>query len=251
MVQQCKILLEVIQHSAFHLYNEPVPQRLRNTAGNMKTRRRPANSAELGASVVEIVMALVIIGILSAISLPYIVNYKKFYKSEDQALKIIDLMREANQLALAKRRTIRFEIDLTENAVLLIDQNASPSGVLIKKIPLELTRELRVDTIPTGVTKPNPPNYTDISFAIDTVGHLEGATTVTGHNIWAARFQRDGSVVNAGGTPISVNIYIFPPVSTGSTTPRNKNEVRAITMFGGSGAIRYWRYENTTFVGNI
>ena len=217
----------------------------------MKMRRRSASKAERGASVVEIVIALVIIGVLAAISLPYIVNYKKYYKSEDQALKVIDIMREAGQLALTQRRTIRFEIDLTDNAVLLIDQNGSAAGSLIKKVPLEATKDIRIDTIPTGVSKPNPPNYTDISFATDTVGHLVASTTVTGHNIWAARFQRDGSVVNAGGTPISVNIYIYPPVAPSSTTPRNKNEVRAITMFGGSGAIRYWRYETTAFVANI
>lgn len=199
---------------------------------------------------VEIVVALVIIGVLSAISLPYLTNYRKLYRSEDQALRIIDLLREANQLALSQRRTIRFEIDLTDNVVLLIDQNGSPSGTLVKKVPLDATKEIRVDVLPTGVTKPNPPNYTDISFATDTVGHLDGSTTVTGHSIWAARFQRDGSVVNAAGTPTSVNIYVWPPITAGSTTPRNKNEIRAITVFGGSGAIRYWRYENTAFVAN-
>ncbi|MBK8467087.1 MAG: hypothetical protein IPL32_14800 [Chloracidobacterium sp.] len=215
-------------------------------------RPRSVGNAEKGASIVEIVMALVIIAILSAISLPYIVNYKKFYKSEDQALKIIDLMREASQLALSQRRTIRFEIDLTDNAILLIDENGSPSGTQIKKVPLEATKDIRIDTIPTGVTKPNPPNYNDITFATDTVGHLVGATTVTSHNVWAARFRRDGSVVGTGGTtPISVNIYVFPPVSPGSTTPRKKDEVRAITLFGGSGAIRYWKYINTAFVADI
>ena len=216
----------------------------------MKIRRRSAINAERGASVVEIVIALVIIGIMAAISLPYIANYKKYYKSEDQALKMIDVMREASQLALSKRRTIRFEIDLTDNAMLLIDQNGSAAGTLIKKIPLEATKDIRVDTIPSGVTKPNPPNYTDIAFATDTVGHTAGGQTVNSHRIWAARFLRDGSVVNAAGTPISANIYIFPPATPGSTTPRNKNEVRAITMFGGSGAIRYWKYKNTGFVAN-
>lgn len=214
----------------------------------MNTRRRSASNAERGASVVEIVIALVIIGVLSAISLPYIANYKKYYKSEDQALKVIDILREGSQIALSKRRTIRFEIDLTDNAVLLIDENGTAPDFLIKKVPLEEPKDLRVDTIPSGIAKPNPPNYTDITFVTDTTGHTAGAQTINGHRIWAARFQRDGSVVNAAGTPISVNIYFFPPVSPGSTTPRNKNEVRAVTMFGGSGAVRYWKYQNTSFV---
>jgi type II secretory pathway pseudopilin PulG len=213
----------------------------------MKYKHHPANSAEKGASIVEIVIALVIIAVLSAISLPYIVNYKKLYKSEDQALKMIDLMREAAQVAVTERRTIRFEIDLTDNAVLLIDQSASASGNLIKKIPLEETKEVRVDVIPDGITKPDT-NYNDITFAADTVGHLDGTTTVTGHNIWAARFKRDGSVVSVADTPISVNIYVWPPVEPGSTEARNDTEIRAITMFGGSGALRYWKYDSTEFV---
>jgi len=217
----------------------------------MKKRLLIGKKAEKGASIVEIVMALVIISILSAISLPYIVNYKKYYKSEDQALKVIDVMREAAQLAITKRRTIRFEIDLTDNAILLIDETGA--DFLIKKVPLEPTKDIRMDTLPSGVLKPNPPNYNDIAFATDTVGHLRGTTPVTGHNVWAARFRQDGSVVNTSvtPTPISVNIYVFPPASPGSTTPRKKNEVRAITMFGGSGAIRYWKYNDTAFVASM
>jgi len=215
----------------------------------MMHKHKSANSSEQGASVVEIVIVLVIIAVLSAISIPYIVNYKKLYKSEDQALKMIDLMREAAQIAVTQRTTIRFEIDLTDNSVLLIDQSESASGNLIKKIPLEQTKEVRVDVIPDGVTKPDA-NYNDISFTVDTVGHLEGTTTVNGHNIWAARFKRDGSVVGAAGTPISVNIYVWPPLEPGSTEARHDTEIRAITMFGGSGALRYWKYDSTEFVPN-
>ena len=221
-----------------------------STGYSMKHQHRSAVLSEAGASIVEIVIALVIIAILSAISLPYVVNYKKLYKSEDQALKMIDLMREAAQVAITERRTIRFEIDLTDNAVLLIDQSLSASGNLIKKIPLEETQEIRVDRIPDGITKPNPPNYNDITFSLDAIGHLDGTTTVNGHTVWAARFKRDGSVTNTADTPISANIYIWPPVELGSTTARRDTEIRAITMFGGSGAVRYWKYDSTEFVPN-
>lgn len=199
---------------------------------------------------IELVIVLVIILILSAISLPYIFNYKKRYKSEDQALLVMDFMREANQLALNKRRTMRLEIDLTDNKLLLIDEKGTGASddTELKAIPLESPAEVRMDIIPTGITKPNPPNYNDATFATDTIGHKRGSTTITGHNVWAACFKSDGSVVNAAGTLISANLYVWAPVSAGSTNPRSKQEIRAITMFGGSGAVRYWKHNGTNFV---
>lgn len=216
----------------------------------MKAARRISNDASDGFSIVEIFVVLVILGIIAAISIPYIVSYKKLYKSEDQSIKLIDLMRESAQLALNKRKTIRFEIDLTDNAALIIDENVSGAAVQLKKIPLERVNEIRMDMIPSGVVKPNPPNYNDAVFAADSLGHLVGTTTVTAHSVWAARFRSDGSVVNAANVPISANIYVWPPVSYGSTTPRNKAEVRAITIWGGSGALRYWKHNGTAFVAN-
>lgn len=216
----------------------------------MKAARRISNDASDGFSIVEIFVVLVILGIIAAISIPYIVSYKKLYKSEDQSIKLIDLMRESAQLALNKRKTIRFEIDLTDNAALIIDENVSGAAVQLKKIPLERVNEIRMDMIPSGVVKPNPPNYNDAVFAADSLGHLDGTTTVTAHSVWAARFRSDGSVVNAANVPISANIYVWPPVSYGSTTPRNKAEVRAITIWGGSGALRYWKHNGTAFVAN-
>lgn len=203
-----------------------------------------------GFSLIELVIALVIVLILTAISLPYIFNYKKLYKSEDQALQVMDFMREANQLALNKRRTHRLEIDLTDNKLLLIDEKEAGASddTEVKAIPLEAPVDVRMDAIPNGVSKPNPPNYNDAVFAADSIGHKRAGVTVTGHNVWAARFKSDGSVVNAAGTLISANLYVWAPASAGSSNPRSKKEIRAITMFGGSGAVRYWKHDGTNFV---
>lgn len=214
----------------------------------MKAARRISKDASDGFSLVEILVVLVIIAIIAAISVPYIVSYKRLYKSEDQSIKLIDLMRESSQLALNKRKTIRFEIDLTDNAALIIDENVSGAAVQLKKIPLEKVNDIRMDIIPNGITKPNPPNYGDAVFGPDSLGHLAGTTTVTGHSVWAARFRSDGTVVDSTNIPVSANLYIWPPISTGSDVPRHKSEVRAITIFGGTGSVRYWKHDGTTFV---
>lgn len=213
----------------------------------IKSSRNPLEK-KLGFSIVELLVVLVVIAIMAAISIPYIANFKKLYKTEDQALKISDLLREANQLALSKRRTFRFEIDLTDNSALIIDEKGSAADVLVKRVPLELPKDVRVDTIPYSVSKPNPPNYSDAAFAADTLGHLVGSTTVTGHSIWSARFRSDGSIVSPANVPINANLYFYPPTTPTSTIARNVGEVRALTISGGGGAVRYWKYNGSSFV---
>jgi type II secretory pathway pseudopilin PulG len=201
-----------------------------------------------GFSMTEMLVVFGIIALMAVVSLPYIVNYRKLYRSEDQALKVIDLMQETAQLAMTRRRTFRFEISQTDNAALIIDENGAAPDVLVKRIPLDPTGELRMDTNPSGITRPNPPNYANAVYSVDSTGHLRGSTTVVGHTVWAARFRSDGSVVNAANNPLSATIFIWPPVTVGSSAARNNGEVRAITVFGGSGAIKYWKYNGTTFV---
>lgn len=213
----------------------------------MKDRPHKASVRIAGFSMTELLVVLGVIGVMSVISLPYIVNYKKAYKSEDQAIKVIDLLREANQMALTRRRAMRFELDFTSNEALLIDGTTS-TGRVFRRVKLEPTKDVRMDIIPAGVTKPNPPNYNDITATTDSVGHQDGGSTVSGHSVWKAHFNSDGSVTTAAGVPINANIYSWPPITPGSTTPRNRNEVRAITIFGGTGAIRYWKHNGTSFV---
>lgn len=216
----------------------------------MRNEKQQPRVSESGFSVVELVIAIVIVTVLTAISLPYLYSNQRLYKSEDQALKILDLMGEANKQALAKRRTFRVEIDLTDNAAILIDENGTAADTRVRWFPLEKTFEVRADIIPDGVTRPDPPNYNDAAFADDTLGHQWGPNTKIGNTVWAARFRSDGSVVNAADIPISATLYIWPPEAAGSDLPRSKTEVRAITMFGGSGAIRYWKHNGTVFYAN-
>lgn len=195
-----------------------------------------------GYSLIEIVVVVVIIMILMAMALPQLVNFKKRYKSEDQAIKVMDLMREASQLALTKRRVIRFELDrsdTTRTVVRLIDENGSGAAddVLLKTVPLEPMSEVRMDAAPDGVSVPAPPNYPEAVFA---------------SNVWSVSFTNTGTVVSPGGTPVSATIYSWPPKSVpwdpNDLTPRSMFEVRAITIYGGSGAVRFWKHDGTAFV---
>jgi type II secretory pathway pseudopilin PulG len=207
-----------------------------------------SNQGTSGFSMVELLTVLAIVFIMVGLSLPYLLSYRKLYRSEDQALKVMDLMREASQLGLNRRRTIRLEIDLTENAVHIIDENNADPDTLLKSIPLDGVNEVRIDAAPTGVTRPVPPDYANAVFAADTLGHFRDGVQTIGNMVWTARFRSDGSVVNTAGNPVSATIYSWPPQSPGAANARALEEVRAITMFGGSGAVRYWKHNGTAFV---
>jgi type II secretory pathway pseudopilin PulG len=198
-----------------------------------------------GYSLVEIVIVISIVMIMTAIAMPYFFNNAKMYKTEHQAIKVMDLMREAGQLAITRRRSHRIEIDRNSQALPLlrmINENNAGAGddVVVKTVPLEPLSSVRLDVAPQGVTGPNPPNYP--------------AAVFTG-NVWAVTFRSDGSVVNAAGLPVSATLYFWRPAGDVGTpfnisnlTPPRPSETRAITLFGGSGAVRYWKYTGTTFV---
>lgn len=203
---------------------------------------------ESGFSLLEIFIVVAIVVVLAAISLPNLYNTRRLYQSEDQSFMIMDALRETSQLAMMRRRTFRLEIDLTDNAILIIDENNAAPDTLVKRLPLLSTNDIRVDIPPDGVSRPNPPDYYDIYFAPDSLGHYRNGQQVIGNTVWAARFRRDGSVVTPGGSPLSSTIFIWPPQSQGSDQARALSEVRAITMFGGSGAVRYWKYNGAEFL---
>lgn len=205
-------------------------------------------SGELGFSISELFVTMAVLTIVCAISIPYIVSYRKVYRSDDQAIRIMDVIRETSQLAMTRRRTMRVEIDLTDNALLQIDENNTDPDTLIKRIPLDNVQDIRMDTRPAGVLAPNPPNYPDAVFGTAILSHEAGGSTVSGHQVWVARFESTGNVVDSVDNPISSTIYIWPPSAPASSVSRSNGEIRAITLFGGSGALRYWKYDGSTFV---
>lgn len=207
--------------------------------------------AHHGFSMVEMLVVVAVIMIMVAISIPYAVNYRRLYRSEEQALKVLDVIRETSQMALNQRRTFRMEIDATTSSALIIDETTpTDPDVLVKRIPLDDLSTLRMDVEPASVGRPNPPNYPSAVFDVDAIGHMDGSTNVIGNRVWAAHFRSDGTVVNEGEIPISVTLYVFPPTSASSDVPSDPQQVRVITIYGGSGAVRYWKFNGTTFLAN-
>jgi Tfp pilus assembly protein FimT len=205
-----------------------------------------------GHSVIELLIVVSIIVILTAVTIFSLNGNKAAYKADDQALRILDFIREANSRALTYREVTRLEIDTTDNEIRIIDENLSTTSTddkEIRSMPLEKGVEVVIDKTPSGITVPNPPNYAAATYATDSIGHLEGSTMVTGHRVWSMRFKADGTVVNNSNAVTSATLFIYPPLSASTLdTARSTKLVRAITIFGGSVGVKLWKYNGSAWV---
>jgi prepilin-type N-terminal cleavage/methylation domain len=207
-----------------------------------RSNRRVSVNSQSGFSLVEVLVVLAIMSILLVFAVFSLTGHKSLYKSDDETLRIVNVLREASQLALTQRQPMRVELDATNKTIRIVDENLSTStdDKEVRKVFLENAAVIRVDAAPTGVSKPNPPNYPDASF------------TGTAPKVWKVWFRRDGTVTDNAATPAitSSTLYIWEPSPSNNAQAKDKKLVRCITIFGTTGGIRLWKHDGTNFVAN-
>lgn len=179
------------------------------------------------------------------ISLLYLTGHKSLYKAEDQALKIIDVLQDARQLALNQRQTIRVEFNNSQNAVILIDENNSGNvsdDREIKRLAFDNSGEVKIGLRPSNIgAEPSEPT------PVPQLSYAPSSHPLTqGNQAAVLRFTSTGLVLNAGvngigqgSTMTGATVYIWKPRKT---DPNASELTRAITVLGASGAIRMWNY---------
>lgn len=210
--------------------------------------------AQKGTSVAELLIVVVVIMIVATFSILSLTGHKAAYKTDDQALQIIDLLRSASLRAVTQRQTIRVEINLTTNNVKMIDENlpaSSADDVVVRSMALQNVADVKLNAQPLNVTTlpPSPSNFPTAVYVASV--HPSSIS----NNVFTIRFRIDGTVVNAGTDALGANaaitsstLFIWPPIPTDATRARTTGAVRAITIFGPTGNIRLWKYSGTSFV---
>jgi Tfp pilus assembly protein FimT len=213
-----------------------------------------SNPGERGASVVELLIVVSIITIMVAFTIFSAVGHKKAYKTDDQTLQIIDVLRAASLRAVTQRQTIRVEINLTSNKVRMIDENTpstTSDDAEARTLLLDKVTDVKLSAQPLNAATlpPSPSNFPVAVFAPSV------HPSSTGNNVCTIRFSRNGTVLNAGTNGLgasaaitSTTLYVWPPQSADPTRAVTPRAVRAITIFGPSGNIRLWKYNGTSFV---
>ena len=204
------------------------------------------SSCQRGFSLVELMVVLAIIAIFVSISLFFYEGHRSLYRPDEIALQMSDLFQEARQRSLTQRETMRVEIDLTRKVANLIDENTAATAdddVVLRTITLPEASSVTVGSRPANIGY-NPPEPQPVPSAVFTSSVY---TPSFGNLVCAFRFQRDGTVVNAGNNAIGTGA-----VSSGATlhvwSPKegdvSTSEVaRAITIIGSTGTIRMWEFD--------
>jgi len=195
-----------------------------------KTKTRFLSSS--GYSIIELMTVVGMVAILAGISLVYFNPIKKAYEPEDTSLQVMRFMRQATNLSSAQRRRMRVEIDSTNRTISLYNEEGTISptdDVLVRQEIMNGSTEVSLSQ-PSGVNVPAAPyNYTAAAF---------DATT----GVWKGYFQGDGSVTDSSNIPLSATFFFSQPGSTNAT--RSNVLIRAVTVFGPSGALRLWKYRS-------
>ena len=209
----------------------------------METKR---SRYQAGFSLVELMVVLAIIAIFVSISLFFYEGHRSLYRPDEIALQVSDLFQEARQRALTQRETMRVEIDLTRKVANLIDENAASTAdddFVLRTITLPDASSVAVGTRP-GTIGYNPPEPQPVPNAIFTSSVY---TPSFGNMVCAFRFQRDGTVVNAGNNAIGTGavssgatLHIWSPAEDDASTFQVAS---AITIIGSTGTIRMWEFD--------
>lgn len=207
-----------------------------------------SDARERGFSMIELLIVMSVGIILLAVALPSLRAHRATYRTEDQALRVVDLMRRATQKAITERQRMRVEIDLTDREARLVDENgttATTDDSTRMRVTLDADTDVRMNATTTNVSQPS--NVATPPVALHTAATFESASG--GHLVWSVYFQNDGTATTAAGDPVSRTLMFWQPKDAADEAWIAKDEklVRAITITGGAGAVRYWKYDGTTF----
>ena len=210
-----------------------------------RTSRRAAKRMR-GFTILEALVVVAIIAIMIGVSIFSLPTAQRSLNVDFAVLQLVDVLRFANQRALAERQMMRVVITPSSNdtpgTIQVIDQNTLTAGTADDKV-------IRTETLPEkhdaeiddgSANLPMPPSpFNFVAAGDNSTLHVGGKIVLY--------FTPEGAMTNAAGdVPQSFSLIYYTPTGTGDPDP---GLTRSITLFGPTAAIRTWTLDphTTTF----
>jgi type II secretory pathway pseudopilin PulG len=209
--------------------------------------------ATRGYSVLELMVVIGIVASMISIAVYSFMPARRVYGVDDAAGQVHRFMRDAATRALTHRQQARVFINTAATpidvpsatptiscpgrTIMLVDENTPGAGdeEEVRSEPLFLPDVVTIAqpaNLPTATVRPAAPyNYSTAVFSSGT---------------WDAYFNPSGTVTSSGGTAKSATLYFYAPSPTAPANASSLSLVRAITVFGPTGNVRFWRYNVTS-----
>jgi len=222
-----------------------------------------------GFSLIEILVVTVVIIILSATSVFYLLPQRRQIKSDDTARAVFNTMRQARILSITRRLYYAVVINKneTEQSLTLNNSNISlkfpansVSLVNMGLLSAQNDEKIQNVTIYPKDVMINPSPSLDYPIpAASNFPTLESGfpTAAFPSNLFVCYFDPSGRALDRAqenGNQIYRTFYFCPQAEKAGGTGPNKLSVatvealtRAITLYGASGGVNFWRYEQNTW----
>jgi len=191
---------------------------------------RQSESCERGFSMIELMVAIMIILIVSAIAITALTPNLQQARVDAQMKTVIATLRQAREFAIAHRRYVQISFP-ANNQIQVTQFNAPPLG------------PGGVNTVLTTVTLA-PPLVFNLDGMPDTPdGYGNGGPIVfegiVSGPVGGMVFQSDGELLD-GATLLPINGSIFMGY------PGQQSTARAVTVLGTTGRVRGWKSNGAT-----
>jgi prepilin-type N-terminal cleavage/methylation domain-containing protein len=180
--------------------------------------------SEAGYSAIEMMMAVGILGILSAMAVVQIDQQRPGLKGDGAMRVAMSQLTSAREQAITQRRSMRLNFDTANSTVQIVREEVpGPALTVLTTIPFE--GGVKFNLI---VGQPDSPD----AFGRTAAVAFNAATEI--------KFTPDGTLVNQNGASLNGTVFL--------SIPNMGLSARAVTVLGSTGRIRGYRWDGRKWV---
>jgi len=180
---------------------------------------------ERGFTLIEMMLVVAIGLIVVGIAIPNVQGMIKSSRADGGLTQLATAIRNARELSVAARRNV--QVTFGTNTIMATKIDVGGATVLLRTTTLE------------GRNKFQPPPANVTTDTPDAFGKADSSGINLGTKV-PAMFTTDGSLINQDGDVINGSIFIG--------IPGDPLSIRAVTIFGPTGAMRLWKWDGTKWI---